>query len=221
MLVMHGLTMEFHSVAAWVLSTRRQRPMIAMPIIKAMIYVSIEAVRAMEPGTGADKNAPRKPLRSVITIRCAIVRRNLIVPVGANGRFSDTDRNLCRCLTRRHKKQSGGNCREPNILQTIHFLHLSGLESVEPDLVVRVTVGKRTVSNFGTNPSRILKCRNRIVEFCFTCSFQLYETKNHNARRSSLAKIAATTILAPNPPQKKWNLPFNLVGEFPPERSSP
>jgi hypothetical protein len=57
MRVMHCLAMEFPSLIGWMLATRRHGPMVAFPIVKAMIDVSIEMIRPMIPRSGTDEYA--------------------------------------------------------------------------------------------------------------------------------------------------------------------
>jgi hypothetical protein len=71
---------------------------IAVMRIEAVIHVTIEAVGAVEPGAGTDENAANEPVRPVIAIRGAIIRRIVEVPVRAIGRgpkiYADRDLGL-------------------------------------------------------------------------------------------------------------------------------
>jgi len=53
-------------------------------------------IRPVVPRPSADEDtAASEPLGPIIAIRSAVVRRSLVIPVGATGRFSDADCNLC------------------------------------------------------------------------------------------------------------------------------
>ncbi len=92
--VMHRLTMEFRTVLSRTFAARRHRSMVALAIVEMMIDVSVKSARPVKPGSRTDEYTAREPFRSIISIRSAIVRRNLVVPVWANRRFSDADCNL-------------------------------------------------------------------------------------------------------------------------------
>jgi len=96
---MHRLAVKLYAVLCRTLAARRHPTVIALAVIEMMIDVPVEMLRPMEPRTGADEDTTREPFRAVIAVRSAIVRRNLVIPVRANRRYSDGDRNLCiRCM---------------------------------------------------------------------------------------------------------------------------
>jgi len=69
----------------------------AMPAITPIITivnVTPESPASVIPRACSDENAARKPLRSVISIRRAIVRRVVKIPIRARGRWPDLDRDL-------------------------------------------------------------------------------------------------------------------------------
>jgi hypothetical protein len=82
--VMHRLSVKFCAAFRWVFATCWIRPVIALAIIKVMIDMSVEMLRPMKPGTRANEYTTNKPLRPIITIRSAVVRGYLIVPVRTN-----------------------------------------------------------------------------------------------------------------------------------------
>src|SRR5271170_7628300 len=92
--VMHGATVKLRSMFRWMFTACWERPVIAFAIVEVMIHVSIEVVRPVEPGSRTYKYSSCEPLRAIIAIRSAVVRRDLVVPVGANRRWSNADRNL-------------------------------------------------------------------------------------------------------------------------------
>jgi hypothetical protein len=69
----------------------RQGSNIAVVRIKAVVNVSDEAVWAMKPGSSSKKYSAHKPIRPVITVRSAIIRGIVEVPVRAHGSHSDVD----------------------------------------------------------------------------------------------------------------------------------
>ncbi len=71
-----------------------QRSMVAVVRIVAIVDMAIKAVRTVEPGAGADEHPTGKPIRPIVTVGRAIVRRVIKVPVGAYRRHSNVDRNL-------------------------------------------------------------------------------------------------------------------------------
>jgi hypothetical protein len=83
-------------VIEWLRSPHGHRSMVAMPRIVTVIDVAIEAVRAVEPGSSANKYAARKPVRPVVAVGCAVVWSVVEVPVGAHRSHSDVDGNLRR-----------------------------------------------------------------------------------------------------------------------------
>jgi hypothetical protein len=75
-----------------------RRPMIAMAIVISVIHMAMEVPRAMEPGTGSDEDAARKPLWAVIAIRSAVVRGHFVVAVRTSRGSSYAHRYLSRRL---------------------------------------------------------------------------------------------------------------------------
>lgn len=64
--------------AAW------HRSMVAMAGIVAVINVTIESTRTMEPGTGSKEDSAVKPIGAVIAVWSAVIRRVVKVAVGAD-----------------------------------------------------------------------------------------------------------------------------------------
>lgn len=129
MRVMHRFAPKLLMVFHRTLSTRRKRAVIAMAEIIVMIDVSIEMFRSVEPGSSADKDAARKPLRAIIAVRRAIVRRYFVVSVGADWWGSDFDSNPNLSWRsggcRQHSPGSDRQNRE--ISQQFHFFLTSQL----------------------------------------------------------------------------------------------
>lgn len=83
---MHGLPAKLFVVFHGMLSARGQRPMIALAIVEVMIDVSIEMFRPVKPWSGSDEHAACEPLRAIVPIGGAVVRRLLVISVWTNGR---------------------------------------------------------------------------------------------------------------------------------------
>ena len=67
---------------------------VAMIGTVAIVDVAMEVFRTAKPWTGTDKDAIRKPFRTVVTIRSATVRRGIVETIRANGRYTDADADL-------------------------------------------------------------------------------------------------------------------------------
>ena len=74
-----------------------QRSVIAVTRVKSVVDVALEAMRAVEPGTGPDKSTADKPVRPVVAMRGAVIRWVIEIAVGADGNHTNTDSNLGRC----------------------------------------------------------------------------------------------------------------------------
>jgi hypothetical protein len=71
----------------------RQRPMVAVVGIVAVIYVAVKTVRAVEPGPGSNKYTAREPVRSIVAIGGAVVGSVIKVPIRAYGRAAHPNPN--------------------------------------------------------------------------------------------------------------------------------
>jgi len=95
--------------------------MITLTKIEMMIDVPVEMLWPVVPRTGADEDTTREPFRAVIAVRSAIVRRNLVIPVRANRRFSDADCNLCiRCMRSGEEKARRCNSQVGEVSHCFH-----------------------------------------------------------------------------------------------------
>jgi len=72
-------------------STPRQRAVITVMRVKAVVNVTVESMGTVKPGSCADKDTAGKPVRAVIAIRSAIIWRIFEVPVGAYGLGANVD----------------------------------------------------------------------------------------------------------------------------------
>ena len=75
----------------------RHRSDITVMGIIAVIYVTIETMRSMKPGTGSDEYPANKPIRPIITIGSTAIGGIVKIPVRAYRGHSNVDRNLRRC----------------------------------------------------------------------------------------------------------------------------
>ena len=72
----------------------RIRSTIAVPRIERAVYVAIEARSTMVITSGADERAVAEPLRPIVAIRSAIIRRIVEVSIRAYGCDTHSDHNL-------------------------------------------------------------------------------------------------------------------------------
>jgi hypothetical protein len=81
-------------VVELLLSASRQRSVVPVMRVKAVVNVAVKSARTMEPGTSSKKHPAYKPVRAVVAIRRAVIGSIVEVPIGANRRHSDVDSNL-------------------------------------------------------------------------------------------------------------------------------
>lgn len=108
--IMHRFSMKFCAVLSGTLAAGREGSVIAMPVIKVMIYVAVKMFWPVKPWSGADKNAARKPLRSVVTVWRAVIGRSLVIAIRTYRGLSDADCNLCIRCSRRTEKTARRYC---------------------------------------------------------------------------------------------------------------
>jgi hypothetical protein len=82
--------------------------MIAMAEIESMIDVAVEALRSMKPWPRADEYTTREPLRAIVAVRSASIRRRLVISVGALWRCADPDAYRYVFWTTTTHKNGGG-----------------------------------------------------------------------------------------------------------------
>jgi hypothetical protein len=109
MYVMHCATVKLSTVFRWSGAARWERPVVALAIVELMIDVAVEVIRPVIPRASADEDAAGKPLRPIIAIRSAVVRRCLVITVGAHRRYSDADTNLCMRFISGSKQKACSN----------------------------------------------------------------------------------------------------------------
>src|SRR5580658_10020077 len=83
-----------------VLATGWQGTAIAVMRIVAIVYVAIETVGSVEPGSGTDEDAAVESIRSVVAIGRAVIRRVVEIAIGTVrlGTNVDADADLSRCV---------------------------------------------------------------------------------------------------------------------------
>jgi hypothetical protein len=96
MSVVHLLAMKFGAMICRVLPACREIAMIPVAIVESMIHMTMEPARTVEPGTRSNKHSARIPLRTIISIWGAVIRRSLVVSIRTNRRFTNLHRNLSR-----------------------------------------------------------------------------------------------------------------------------
>jgi hypothetical protein len=69
----------------------RKRTVVAVVRVEAVIYVAVKAVRTVEPGAGTEKDATDEPVRSVVAVGRAVIRRVVEVTIGADGGRAKVD----------------------------------------------------------------------------------------------------------------------------------
>lgn len=83
-------------------SALRQRSVITIVGVIAVVDMAVKAAPAVEPGTGSNEYAACEPIRSIVAVRSTVVGRVVEVAVRADRRtaHADTDGDLrrhCRC----------------------------------------------------------------------------------------------------------------------------
>lgn len=86
MFVVHLAAVELAALIDWMRTALWIWTVIAVTIVEAVIYVAVEAVRAVEPWSGADEDAAREPLRAIVAIRSTGIRRCFVVTIRTYGR---------------------------------------------------------------------------------------------------------------------------------------
>jgi hypothetical protein len=116
------------------ISTFRMRTSIAVMRVEAIINVAVEVMPTMEPGAGSDEHAAVEPLGPVVTVRSAVVWREVVVAIRARRCWSDIDRDLRGCRAR--NAQHSGNQDGKNKKLPIAHVFLLVAEKSNPDAKV-------------------------------------------------------------------------------------
>jgi len=89
--VFHVLRMK---ISARGFSTGGVWPVIAMFRVIVVIYVTVEVIWAVKPGTRPDEDAAAEPLRAVVAGGSAVVGRHVVVAVGTYRSRTNADADL-------------------------------------------------------------------------------------------------------------------------------
>ncbi len=99
--IAHFVSSEMRSIDApggiRFFATLRIWPLIAMVRMEMVIYMAPEFFRAMEPRANANEDAVVEPFWAVVANRSAVIRRDVIVAVGAVRSRSNLDSHLSLC----------------------------------------------------------------------------------------------------------------------------
>jgi hypothetical protein len=79
------------------ISVLRDWTIVAVMWVEAVVHLAVEIVCAMEPRADPDKHTAAKPLRSIVPLRGAVVRRIVEISIGASRRYADIDGDPGRC----------------------------------------------------------------------------------------------------------------------------
>jgi hypothetical protein len=74
----------------------RQRSMVTLARVVAVVDVAVKAASAVKPGAGSKKHPANKPIGPIVAIGSTVVGLIVEVPIRARGRHSDADGNLRR-----------------------------------------------------------------------------------------------------------------------------
>jgi hypothetical protein len=108
-------------------STMGKAATISEARIVASIYVTAETITAVIPGAAADEHPIRKPFRPIVAIRCALIRRVIVVAIRA-GRFSaylNAETHLRVRLRRNGQKAKSNSSCTHETLKSVHDFLLS------------------------------------------------------------------------------------------------
>lgn len=92
---------------------------VAMIHVIAVVYVTVEASRAVEPRTGSNEDAAAKPLRTIVSVRGASIWSVIVVAIGTYRCNSDTDGNL-GMARRRNAQEKPSSQSKREIFQSAH-----------------------------------------------------------------------------------------------------
>jgi hypothetical protein len=75
------------------------RPWAAITVLrmKTVVYMAMKTLRTVKPWAGTNENAARKPFRTIVSIRRALIRRRIVVPIRTHRRNSHFDADLSVC----------------------------------------------------------------------------------------------------------------------------
>lgn len=118
MSIMHCLAVELLAMLDGVLTAGRHRSVVAMAIVEVMVHMTVEVIWPVKPWSCSDEDAAIEPLGAVVSVRSAIVRRLLVVTVGADGWSAYLHRNLSRRFGTGGEQQASRDRDPGEILQS-------------------------------------------------------------------------------------------------------
>jgi len=93
---------------------------IAVLGMEVVIYVAVEVIRAMKPGTSTDEDTTTKPLRAVVAVGSAVVGWGFVVAVRAHRSRADVDADLSLRFRCRDCKTESSHCSCCKKLESVH-----------------------------------------------------------------------------------------------------
>jgi hypothetical protein len=102
---------------------------IAVFWMEVVIYVAVEALWAVKPGSHTDEDATRKPLRAVVAVGGAVVGRDVIVAIGTLRRNPDFDGYLSLGLGSGYRETDCRNGSERKQFKSVHFRSVHSFSS--------------------------------------------------------------------------------------------
>jgi hypothetical protein len=102
----------------------RKRAVVAIMGIEPVVDVTVKAGMAVEPGTRAYEDAAYKPIRAVVAVGRAVIRRIVEISVGAHGSYADVDANLGWAVSGTRHKSNGKHwkCKELAVGHIVSFV---------------------------------------------------------------------------------------------------
>jgi hypothetical protein len=82
---------------------------IAVLRMETVIYVAMEIGWAVKPRACPNEDAAYKPFRAIVPIGGALIRRDIVVPIGTHRRNSDLDGYLSLYCGSSHREADSGN----------------------------------------------------------------------------------------------------------------
>jgi hypothetical protein len=91
-------------------ATMRIFAFVAVVGLEMIVYMTSKVLWAMKPRTGADEDATAEPVRTVVSVRSAVIRRDRVVAIRTYGSYTDLDANLSFCSGSTYCKEEAGDC---------------------------------------------------------------------------------------------------------------
>jgi hypothetical protein len=130
MSVTHLVTMEvFHmlrmKISAGGFSASGVWPVIAMLRVVVVVYVAVEVIWAVKPGTRPDEDTAAEPLRAVVTIGSAVVGSDVVVAVRTYRSRANADADLSLRSRGCDGDTESSHCSCGKKLESVHISPLS------------------------------------------------------------------------------------------------